>query len=126
MPFNTTTNYLMTKKSISIITFARQLNNVTAMLYGPGQLDTVGVPIPCFGRLKRLTIYDSNTSQSIDAAVDIELGDLISVQAEYVSTSFTISVMKNLTTTELSISGIGGYRAVWATIVVELVDPVIQ
>ena len=126
MTLNPTINYLLAKKSVSAITFARQLNNTTAMLYGPGQLDTVGVPIPCYGKLKRLTIYDSNSIHTVDCDVDIDPGDLVSVQAQFNNTAFTIAVMKNLSVTDLSISGVAGYRAIWASVLIELVDPSLQ
>lgn len=85
MAINATTNYLLAKKSESLLAFARQLTNVTVMLYGPGQLDVSGMPVACAGRLKRLVVFDGTTVGSVDSDVDIDTGDqslpLTSLQA---------------------------------------------
>ncbi len=125
MAINATTNYLLAKKSESLLAFARQLTNVTVMLYGPGQLDVSGMPVACAGRLKRLVVFDGTTVGSVDSDVDIDTGDQIAVQAQFNNTAFTITVLKNSIATSLSLPEIGGYRPIWATVLIELTDPVL-
>jgi hypothetical protein len=125
MSINSTINFLEAKKSHSLLLFGRQLTNTTVMLYGPGQLDSSGVPIPCTGTMRRITVYDTDTVRTIDAHCPVELGDKIAVEAVFDTKSFTVTVLKNQNATELSIQGVSGYQPVWASILIELIDPVI-
>ena len=123
MSLNPTLNYLLAKKTNSMLLFGRQLTNTTVSLYGPGQIDTIGVPIPCTAKLRRLFIYDGVGVQSIGMDVPVYAGELISVEAAFNATVFTITVKKNQVATALSVTGIGGYHSVFAVILIELLDP---
>lgn len=120
---NITESWLEARKQITTMYFARSIGTTTVLLYGPGQIDSSGVPVPCNGTMKRLAIYDGTHTYIVNEDVPVDAGDLISIQAAYYTGSFTIIVQKNSGSTPLSKSGIGTNRTVWVSLLIEMVKP---
>ena len=119
---NGTYNWLNAKRSVSMIVFARTLANYSVMLFGPGQLATVGVPLPANGRLKRMMVYDGTNVRTVNENIEFKATDLLSVTADYANPYFTIVAQIGLSATGLAIDQVSGNRDVWASLLIELTD----
>ncbi|MDK9700556.1 MAG: hypothetical protein OEM52_10470 [bacterium] len=119
---NGTVNWLKAKRSVSTMLFGRTVTNYSVLLFGPGQIAAVGVPIPTNGRLKRMMVYDGSNLFTVEDNINVKAGDLLSIAANYANPYFTIVAQLGSSPTALSVGQISGNRDILASILIELTD----
>jgi hypothetical protein len=120
MTLNPTLNYLFEKFSVSLLPFSRALTTSSMYLAGAGWRAGDGFPLPAGGEVLGMRAWDGTHDKYKMQTVTVDAGNRISVYAEHVDSSYTVTVRVNGEDTDISVTGINESTDIYACVYLNL------
>ena len=116
MAINKTLNYLLAKRSESLLCFSDSVSTLSTYLKGAGGQSGDGFPLPKNGRIFRVDCWDGSQLVSASGNVAVSQEQRISVYANYVLTAFDVEIHVNGVSTTLKATGAGSNTNLYVTV----------